>query len=194
MAGVASFLPMAMQIGGSLLQFSGAQKAAGAAEAAAQRNAQAKGYEAEQLDMQAGQEIASSQRAALEQKRTADLAVSRALALAAASGGGASDPGVTRILSALTGEGAYRSLVSLYQGESKARTMRMAADGKRYEAGVAIEEGSQKADAYRTAGFGALASAGGTLYAKYGGGGPAKQQGDQTLISPGSYDSGFEGI
>ena len=35
MAGVASFLPMAMQIGGSLLQFSGAQKAAGAAEAEA---------------------------------------------------------------------------------------------------------------------------------------------------------------
>lgn len=189
MAGIAAAIPMAMQIGGPLLQFVGAQQAAGAARSAAERTAQARNFEAAQMNVQAGQEVASSQREALEQKRVADLAVSRALALAAASGGGASDPGVTQILSALTGEGAYRSLVSLYQGESKARTLRMGAGGKRYESGVALEEGKQKASAYNMAGFGALATGGATLYAKYGNGGPAKQQGDSALVDTSAIDA-----
>lgn len=193
MASMMAFLPMALQVGGTLLNFSGSQQSAEAAKAAAQRTSQAKQYEAAQMDVQAGQEVAASQRGALEQKRMADLAASRALALAAASGGG-TDAGVANIIASITGEGAYRSLVSLYQGESKARTLKMAADAKRYEAGVAIEEGSQKADAYQTAGLASLASGAGTLYAKYGRGGPAAQTGDSALLSPGSYDSGFEGI
>lgn len=196
MASMMAVLPMALQVGGSLLQFAGAQKSSAAAQEAAQRTAQAKQYEAAQMDVQAGQEVAASQRGAMEQKRMADLAASRALALAAASGGG-TDGNVANIIASITGEGAYRSLVSLYQGESKARTLKMAADAKRYEAGVAIEEGSQKAEAYQTAGLASLASGAGTLYAKYGRGGPAapsesSQTGDSALLSPGSYDSGFE--
>jgi hypothetical protein len=77
--------------------------------------------EAAALRRQAGQTRASSQREAIEQRRDADLAQSRALALAAAGGGGASDPTVVDIISDLEGEGEYRALTALFNGEEQAR-------------------------------------------------------------------------
>ena len=58
-----------------------------------------------QLEEKAGQERAISQRKAVNVRRQAKLAESRALALAAASGGGASDPTVMNIISGIAGEG-----------------------------------------------------------------------------------------
>lgn len=155
---------------GGFVEVAGYEQAAENARVAGQRKNVAAQFEAEQLEQNAGQVIAASQRDALDQRRKADLAASRALALAAASGGGASDTTVVNIIAKLKGEGSYRSAVSLYRGESEARRMRMGATAKRYEGAVAEEGGEFQAGAYETMAVGKLFETTGDLFSKYGGG------------------------
>lgn len=90
-------------------------------------------FQAAQLRINAGQQMASSQRQAFDVQRESDYIASRALAVAAASGGGASDPTVVNLMARNAAEMAYRKSVALYQGENAAREMNMAADAKEYE-------------------------------------------------------------
>jgi hypothetical protein len=164
---------------GGALQMEGYNQAADGARLAGRRKLVASQFEAEQLEQNAGQAIAASQREAIEQRRQADLAASRALALAAASGGGASDTSVVNIIANLKGEGSYRSAVALYRGEDQARLMRMGASAKRYEGAVAEEGAAFEAAGYETM---AMASAfktagsafdlGKSLYTRYGANSP----------------------
>ena len=160
-AGVASVF-------GGLMQMQGYRQAADAARVSGRRANVAKQFEAEQLDQLAGQSIAASQRDMLEQRRQADLAASRALALAAASGGGASDPTVVKIISGIKGEGAYRSAVALYRGEEEARQLHLKAGAARYEGAVAEEAGANQADAYGTMAKASLFNTASSLFTKYG--------------------------
>lgn len=136
-------------MGGAGAEAAGAQAAGASARAAGAAKRAASEFEAKQLEVQAGDAIAASQRDAMEQKRHATLVQSRALALAAAGGGGASDPTVVNIMSKITGEGAYRQAVALYQGEDKARLLRMGAAGKRYEGQVAETLGVASEESYK---------------------------------------------
>lgn len=118
-------------------------------------------------DRQAGLVVAASQRQAGEERRQADLAASRALAVAAASGGGVSDPTVVNILANTRGEGAYRAQVALYEGEERSRAIRIAGAGAQdFDDGDSIMAGATAAAAGR------LARTGLSLYARYGMGGP----------------------
>ena len=150
----------------------GGKKAKKAERERARRNKIAKEFEAQQLDQQAGQSIAISQRAASRERRNAQVIASRALALAAASGGGASDSSVNILLADIDNEGAYRASMALYQGEENARRLRMSASSKRYEGEAGIEGAESRADAINlqtaASGLDALSS----LYGKYSGGGP----------------------
>jgi hypothetical protein len=96
---------------------------AGAAGSIIGANAEAKELrrQAAQLEFQAGQGRASAQRAAMEERRKSRFLSSRGLALAAASGGGADDPTVINNLAEIEGEGEYRALASMYEGETEAR-------------------------------------------------------------------------
>src|ERR1700741_1427894 len=117
-------------------------------------------YEAAQLEQSAGQQVATGQHAALEEQRQAQIAQSRALVVAAASGGGASDPTVVNIIAKLAGEGAYRGMVDVYQGDEKARQLRDQAAATRYN-------GEQ---AYQNAKYGAISTAisgASSMYSKY---------------------------
>ena len=87
--------------------------------------------QAAQLDAQAGLERASSQRAAIDEKRQARLVTSRGLAIAAASGGGADDPSVVNALAGISGEGEYRAMTALYNGDQTAAGMEADAAAKR---------------------------------------------------------------
>ena len=165
-----------MQVGGMMQQRSAAKAAAEAARVQAENVARVREFEAEQQRVAAGQEQASAQRAALEEERRGRLIASRALAVAGASGGGVSDPTIINLLADLEGESAYRSAVSIYQGEDRARQLRMGADASTYEAAVTRQGGEMRAAAYRMqarqAGFGAagtLMSGGSKLLEKYGG-------------------------
>lgn len=76
--------------------------------------------EAQQMRYMAGQARASSQRAAREEKRQARLLESRAQAVAAASGGGATDPTVVKTIADIATEGEYRALSALWEGNERA--------------------------------------------------------------------------
>lgn len=157
--------------GGSILSAAGSMKAGSAAAAAGRATKQADIYQADQLDQNAGQAIASAQREAELQRRQTAMLVSRGIAVAAGSGGGVTDPTVSGLLEKIAAEGTYLASVDLYQGEERARLMRAQAQAKRYEGDMAEIGGQQKEEAANLQGFGAMLQ-GGSLFAKYGKGGP----------------------
>jgi len=171
---------------GTFMSYKG-QKAAGKAEEQRQQREEARGreleklgeFEAQQLEQNALTTVAASQRTASEERRQSDLIQSRALALAAASGGGASDPTVTRVISELAGIGSYRSAVALYEGEENARQMRLGAVARRQEGRLGLQAGGSAQKAYNTLATGSLLTGAGrigvSLYEKYGGKGPSTQ-------------------
>lgn len=148
----------------------------------------AKQFEADQMDQNAGQVQAASQRNAMEQRRRASMVASRALAVSAAGGAGASDPTIEKIISDIDGEGEYRAGLAIYEGEERARRMRMGADAAEFEGGVAASGGRAAGRAGTISAVGSLASAAGGLYSKYGMGGPNPQAGalDQYQLFSGS--------
>lgn len=173
-----AWLPVAAQVVGTILTVSGGLKQASAAEAAGARARQASEFQAAQMEQQAGQATAAAQRKSLEQRRRAQLVASRALAVSAASGAGAADPTIETIISDIAGEGAYRAGIELYQGEERARQLRMGADASIYEGQVAEQAGKERASAARMQAFGSVLNSGGSLFAKYGMGGPKASGGD----------------
>lgn len=78
-------------------------------------------FKARQEDMAAQESRASSQRGALEKRREGELIQSKLQARAAASGAGASDPGVVALGEDIAGRGEYESLMEMYKGENRAR-------------------------------------------------------------------------
>ena len=175
-----------MSIAGTVMSIKGASDAADAAEETGRRQREAANFEAAQLDQNAGQALASSQRDAEEQRRQSRILQSRALALASASGAGATDPTVVNLISEIAREGVYRAGVAMYEGEDRARQMRMGAATARYQGDIALSGGRSRASAYRTQGFGSAIGAT-SLLAKYGGGGPRATgpSGDSNLLDTG---------
>lgn len=102
-------------------------------------------FKAQQLEQKAGQERAVAQRKAIAARRRSKFAESRALALAAASGGGASDPTIVNIMSGIAGEGEMAAQSALYEGEERARGAEMGAVASRYEGRQAKRAGYIKA-------------------------------------------------
>lgn len=153
---MAQAIPLALMAAGTAVSAAGTIGGA---------NAEAKELrtEAGQLDQQAGQDRASSQRTGAEQKRQAKLLQSRALAVAGASGGGVNDPTVVNILANLEGEGEYRMLTALYEGEEEARSKELQAAARRREA-----KNVKKAALFNAAGQ--VLQAGATMYTRFGGG------------------------
>ena len=139
----------------------GTAVSAGGTILGAKSEAKALRSEARQLDAKAGLERASSQRAAIEERRQAGLASSRTLALAAASGAGASDPTVINMMADLAGEGEYRALTALYQGEEEARGLESQAAMRRKEAKATKTAGYLKA-------AGTILNAGSSMYDRFG--------------------------
>ena len=163
-------------------------------QAAANELAAAK-FEANQANYLAGQAVATSHYEALEQRRSAALLASKALAGAAASGAGASDPTVVDIINGINSEGTYRSALAMYQGEETARNYRVAAQarllGGTSYAAAKIAEGGAIDRASRMNMFSTLLGGAGSLFsmgANFGGGGGAdlgSLDGAGTPASPG---------
>lgn len=125
-------------------------------------NAQAKDLnsQATQLDARAGAVRASSQRSAIDQRRQARLTNSRALAVAAASGGSATDPTVVNIIANTEGEGEYRALTDLYNGNEQGISYEQQAAARRTEAKNIKKAGKLKA-------FSTVLSTGESLFSRY---------------------------
>jgi len=127
-------------------------------------NAEAKDLrsQARQLDALAMSDRASSQRRSIEERRGARLAQSRAVALAGASGAGTDDPSVVNLVADLEGEGEYRALTALYEGETEARAKEAQATANRKAAKATKTAGLMKA-------AGSVLSSGSSLFDRYGG-------------------------
>lgn len=145
------------------LAFAGSAAKAGGTILGAANEARSLKKQAQGLDRQAGLERASSQREAIEERRQSRLVQSRGLAVAAASGGGADDPTVVNLIANLEGEGEYRALTSLYEGNERAIGMEDEARARRKEAK------NIKTASYISAAS-TMLGAGSSMYDRYGGG------------------------
>lgn len=103
---------------------------------------------------------AVAQRDGFEETRRAKLVASRAQALSAFSGAGATDSTVMEIIADIEGEGEYRRNIALYRGKENARKLRE---------DVAATEDAQDAErrAYRTKQLGSLFELGSSAYSGY---------------------------
>lgn len=148
----------AIQIAGTVLGVMGAMKQGKADKGAAE-------FQAAQYEQQAGQARASGQRSAEEERRKARLVNST---LRARAGGGGSDPTIARLAQDIAGEGEYRALTAMYEGEERARGMETSAMAARKGGANA-----QQAGYFR--GFATVLDRAPSLYEKYGKGGPSGQ-------------------
>jgi len=104
-------LAVPIQVGASIISMAGNISASKQASAAG-------AIEEKQYQRQGRLAFASAQRKAAADQHTQDLIASRAVALMA-SGGGTADPGNINLMADITGEGAYRKQLDLYQGKEK---------------------------------------------------------------------------
>lgn len=180
-----AYAALAVAVVGLALQVKGGMDAKADSEAIAKKKRAAAEFEAAQLEQQAGQAEAASQRTSFEEGRKSTLVQSRALALAAASGAGASDPTTIKIISGIASEGAYRQNVALYEGEEKARQLRLGAMADRISGDIGAAASLAQGRAIELHAAGAALSSGASLYAKYGYGAPSSTPTSQFL-----YDGG----
>lgn len=78
-------------------------------------------FQAKQQEMQGKEDFAASQRDADQKRKEAELVNSRAQALAAASGGDATDPTIVQLMTGTTQQGELNAQSSLYTGEQQKR-------------------------------------------------------------------------
>ena len=97
---------------------------------AAKRNAD---FEAAQLEAKGKEEFAAAQRDAEAKRREGALITSRQQALAAASGGGADDPTIVKLMTDTVAEAEFNASTAMYGGEQRKRGLFDSAKGRRME-------------------------------------------------------------
>lgn len=143
-------------------------------QAGAQRQAAAN-FEANVLETNATQRIAVAQRDMLDAQRMTRLVQSRAQAVGAASGGGATSPTVLTLMGTMAKDGAVNASRAMYSGEEAARTMRLQAFENRVSGQFAQIGGSLQSEATQGRGratelqsYASITGTAGGLYGKYG--------------------------
>jgi hypothetical protein len=154
MAFMAAALPYIAAAGATIAAYSSVQQGK-----AANRAAQ---FEAGQMEHNAKEARAASQRDAMEQRRRAEVAQSRALAVAAASGAGALDPTVIELIGDIEAEGDLNARTALYAGEERGKGMEAQAGARRYEGAEMKRAANMKA-------FSTILSSAGSFAGKFGG-------------------------
>lgn len=129
-------------------------------------------FEAAQMDSAAGQQTALAQRNAQEELRKSALMQSQALAIAGASGAGASDPDVNKIMGDIAAEGRLAADTHLYNGEEAAKSLKISAKMSRWQGdqarkGMSVQANAmlQQAKAQRLQSVLAIAQSTATWYA-----------------------------
>lgn len=133
-------------------------------------------FKATQLRQNAGTAMAVGERSAADVAQQSQLIASRALAVAAASGGGASDPGVVTLMAHNAQIGAYKQASALYAGVDHARALNLQADATEYE-GKATALNSDEMAAAQVFGAGTTMlkrnASNASLYQRFGAGNPS---------------------
>lgn len=121
--------------------------------------------EALQLEAKGKEDFAASQRDMLAKRKEGELVNSRIQALAAASGGGADDPTIVKLMTGVAEESEYNAQSAIYGGASRRKGLFGAAKNRRM-GGDASLLGSK----YAAAGaiLGGISSAAGKMIGSYG--------------------------
>ena len=85
--------------------------------------------------------MAATTREMAEEERNKEYMHSRALAVAAASGGGVDDPGMVKVLADLNAEGEYRVMSKLWRGQDEAEGLIYRSEAARREGDDAFSAG-----------------------------------------------------
>lgn len=109
---------------------------------------------AAQMEQQANQARASSQRTMLEHQRQTGMVQSQLQSRAAASGAGATDDTVVKLGSDIAGRGEEQALMDLYNGENTARGLEDQAQATRLQGRAAARGGIMSAAGTLASGFG----------------------------------------
>jgi hypothetical protein len=139
-------------------------KAAAQAGYAAQQSHE---FTARQQEQAAQEGRAVAQRSALEKRREGTLLSSKMLARAAASGGGADDPTVTKIGEDIAGRSEYDALTEMYKGENRARGLLDAAMASRMTGDAALAEGEAKKRAAKLSAIGTIIGGAGSMFGQF---------------------------
>lgn len=131
---------------------------------AAGRKQQAAEFEATQLQINAGQAKAASQRDAYFKGLEGQRLMSAIQARAGASG---ADPTVLNIMAGAMAQRSYNMQAALYGGDEKARLFNMQATGKRYDAALGMQDAKAAKKSYALAALGTAAEGGASLFKKY---------------------------
>ncbi len=162
------YIALGAQVVGTLLEAEGVEQESQTIRAQSRMRRKSAEFKAKQLEVRAKETIAAQQRVAAEERRQSELAQSRILALAAASGASASDATVENLIARTAGEGAYRSMIALYEGESEARMLRWQGKAAKAEAGIESDLLKRRAEATELAGVASILETGASLLGKYG--------------------------
>lgn len=148
-----------------------------------QAQQQAAEFEARQMDVSAKGVEAAGQHAAIERRRQSELLQSRAQAAAGASGFGAVDPDVLRIIGGITEEGERGFQAELFNAQQQATGMRSQAIATRFEGREAVKAGQTRAISTALSGAADAAS----IY-KFG---QSEPFGTSDVVKPGGRSTGF---
>lgn len=178
---VGSMDPKELNSYGTMFDAFGRAMQGGSELAYGRQVAESAGATADQIRQGGGEAFAEAQRAAIGEEERAKLVASRALAVAAASGGGASDPTVVNMIAKIASEGAYRKSAALYRGASEEQAANYKADMVEWEGKAARTKAYvNAAGSVFSAGTTLMTGAargrnlevGGSMYDRFGGGGP----------------------
>ena len=143
------------------------QSQAGLVQQQAQANQEAAEFEAQQLDIQAGQERAAAQLDAQQLRRNQRLALSQLQATAAGSGFDALSPDVLAEADRIAQFGEQQAATAQFAGDSRAEQLGLVADARRFSGTSGIAAAQREAEALfasgRAARTGSLTSAAGTI-------------------------------
>jgi hypothetical protein len=143
-AGVSTALSMKTESDAGDIEQAGIRMEGEARQNVARWNAAANELEAVQMDRQASMERASAQRQAIEIRRQKRLAISRAMAVSGASGGGGIDSDVSLMdeIARMSEFYDYDAKGAMFEGEERALSYEDNAAMKRMSAGIERYEGN----------------------------------------------------
>lgn len=156
---------------GSAVSAAGTIAGGAAANAAAQAQAAGLEFRAEQEEMAADEARAIGYRQAWEKRREGRIVDSRIQAVAASSGGGATDPTVLNIQGNAAAEAEYHAATRGYAGENRARGLEDQAYATRMTAQATRDAGSAQQQAAMLGAAGTVIGSAGSAFSKFGGGG-----------------------
>jgi hypothetical protein len=165
--------------------------AADAVSLGAARRKQGADFSADQLDVNAGQQIAASQRTAADKTRLSDLGLSRVQALAASQGGSTTDPTVMGIKAQIMAEGAYRAAMDVYQGSEAARGMRGEAAAQRFMGDRAVADAADAKRSSQISQYAGMAKTGTSIFGQMASAGGLMSKSAPSMGQ--KYNTGFDG-